>query len=294
MLLGGDHHERAAVELAGGLRAVDELPQPGERGLRVAVVAVVDAQAAAAAVLARLGDVGAQLVDRRAGCRRRRSARSAPRSACTASCRGRRRAARRRRTARRRCRSGRRLVRLWISACPRSRLAPCAWSVSSRSCASRSRLATVTGSAGCLAGARGLLLLGGGRRPWPASSSWVRLIAVLTSSRYSGRSTMIGRPALELDQHAGGARLVDVVVGEADLRRAVGVAVELLVQLLGVARRAARSSCPAAARRSRARSRSAGRRRTPCRRRCGVSAASSTQPGSRVSRSAAQALPSSR
>ena len=28
VLLGGDHHERAAVELAGGLGAVDELPQP--------------------------------------------------------------------------------------------------------------------------------------------------------------------------------------------------------------------------------------------------------------------------
>jgi hypothetical protein len=27
-----------------------------------------------------------------------------------------------------------------------------------------------------------------------SSSSWGRLIAVLTSSRYSGRSTMIGRP----------------------------------------------------------------------------------------------------
>jgi hypothetical protein len=40
------------------------------------------------------------------------------------------------------------VVRLWISAWPRSRLAPWAWSVSSRSCASRSRLATVTGSAG--------------------------------------------------------------------------------------------------------------------------------------------------
>ena len=43
------------------------------------------------------------------------------------------------------------------------------------------------------------------------------------------------RPAaLELDQHPGGARLVDVRVGEADLRRAVGVAVQLLVQLLGL------------------------------------------------------------
>ena len=63
MLLGRDDHQRAAVELAGGLGAVDELPQPRERGLRVAVVAVVVAQPAAGAVLARLGDVAAQLVD---------------------------------------------------------------------------------------------------------------------------------------------------------------------------------------------------------------------------------------
>ena len=33
---------------------------------------------------------------------------------------------------------------------------------------------------------------------------------------------------LELDQHPGGARLVDAVVGEADVRRAVGAAVGLL------------------------------------------------------------------
>jgi hypothetical protein len=39
---------------------------------------------------------------------------------------------------------------------------------------------------------------------------------------------------VEFDQHAGGARLVDVGVGEADRRRAVGVAVELAVQLLGL------------------------------------------------------------
>jgi hypothetical protein len=63
VLLGGDDDERAAVELAGRLGAVDELPYPGERGLRVAVLAVVDAQPSPGAVLARLGDVGAQLVD---------------------------------------------------------------------------------------------------------------------------------------------------------------------------------------------------------------------------------------
>jgi hypothetical protein len=37
-------------------------------------------------------------------------------------------------------------------------------------------------------------------------------------------------PALELDQHAGGAHLVDVRLGEADRRRPVGVAVELPMQ----------------------------------------------------------------
>jgi hypothetical protein len=43
------------------------------------------------------------------------------------------------------------------------------------------------------------------------------------------------RPAaLELDQHAGGAGLVDVALGEADLRRAVGIAVDLPVELVGV------------------------------------------------------------
>jgi hypothetical protein len=63
VLLGGDDDQRAPVELAGGLGAVDELPQPRQRGLRVAVLAVVDAQPAAAAVLTRLGDVGAQVLD---------------------------------------------------------------------------------------------------------------------------------------------------------------------------------------------------------------------------------------
>jgi hypothetical protein len=40
--LGGDHDQGAAVELAGGLGAVDEFPQPRDRGLWVAVLAVVD------------------------------------------------------------------------------------------------------------------------------------------------------------------------------------------------------------------------------------------------------------
>jgi hypothetical protein len=47
---------------------------------------------------------------------------------------------------------------------------------------------------GLPAGAGGLLLLRC-RGGLASSSSWVRLIAPLTSSRYSGRSTMIGRPA---------------------------------------------------------------------------------------------------
>jgi hypothetical protein len=63
VLLGGDDDQRAAIELARRLRAVDELPQPRLRGLRVTVVAVVDPQPAAAAVLAGLCDVAAQLVD---------------------------------------------------------------------------------------------------------------------------------------------------------------------------------------------------------------------------------------
>jgi len=63
--------------------------------------------------------------------------------------------------------------------------------------------------------------------------SWVRLIAVLTSSRYSGRSTMIGRPGPS-NSISSGPGLIDIAVGEADRRRAVGVAIELAVQLLGL------------------------------------------------------------
>jgi hypothetical protein len=63
VLLGGDDDQRAAVQLAGGLRGVDVLPQPRQRRLGVAVLAVVDAQPAAASVLARLRDVRAQLVN---------------------------------------------------------------------------------------------------------------------------------------------------------------------------------------------------------------------------------------
>src|SRR5215216_6653273 len=54
VLLGDDDDERAAVELARCLGAVDEPPHPGERGPRVALLAVVIAQPSAGAVLARL------------------------------------------------------------------------------------------------------------------------------------------------------------------------------------------------------------------------------------------------
>ena len=102
------------------------------------------------------------------------------------------------------------------------------------------------------------------------------------------------RPAaLELDQHAGGARLVDVLVGEADLRRAVGVAVELLVQLLGLrVELLGLLAQPQLGDLVRARGVQVGGEHLAVAR--VVSAASSTQPGSRASRSAAQALPSSR
>ena len=45
---------------------------------------------------------------------------------------------------------------------------------------------------------------------------------------------MIGCERCQLDEHAGGARLVDVLLGEPDRRRPVRVAVELLVQRLGL------------------------------------------------------------
>ena len=124
-------------------------------------------------------------------------------------------------------------ARSCISAAPRSRLAPCAWSASSRSCASRSRLAVVSGSAGALPAraacfsSRGLGGLG------------LELVVGALDRRLDQlavqRAVDDDRPAaLELDQHAGGARPVDVGLGEPDRRRAVGVAVELLVQLRGV------------------------------------------------------------
>jgi hypothetical protein len=39
---------------------------------------------------------------------------------------------------------------------------------------------------------------------------------------------------LELDEDVGGSRLIQVLLGEADLRRAVGVAVDLSVEGLGL------------------------------------------------------------
>jgi hypothetical protein len=82
VLLGGDHDQRATVELARGLGAVDELPQPRDRGLRIAVVAVVVAQAAAGAALARLGDVAAQLLDDQADAAGGDARDALPRSGC--------------------------------------------------------------------------------------------------------------------------------------------------------------------------------------------------------------------
>ena len=105
---------------------------------------------------------------------------------------------------------------------------------------------------------------------------------------------MIGRPGpLELDQHAGCACLIDVGVGEAHRRRAVGVAVELLVQLLGVrVELVGLLAQPQLGDLVRAGGVQVGGEHllVPA---CEW-AASSTQPGSRVRRSAAQALPSSR
>jgi hypothetical protein len=63
VLLGGEDDQRAAVELARARRAVKEPPEPRECGLRVAVVTVVVPEPPARAILARLGDVAAQLVD---------------------------------------------------------------------------------------------------------------------------------------------------------------------------------------------------------------------------------------
>jgi hypothetical protein len=63
VLLGGDHDERAAVELAGGLGAVDEPRHPRDGLVGLVAVAVVDSELAAAAVLAGLGDVRVELID---------------------------------------------------------------------------------------------------------------------------------------------------------------------------------------------------------------------------------------
>ena len=158
VLLGRDDDERAAVELARRLRAVDDF-HSHERGLGVAVVAVVDPQPAAAAVLARLRDVAAQLVDDEpdaaggdagdplpglgvggavvVGAEQRVD--EEPRDAMSL---------------------GSTVARLWTSAWPRSRLAPCAWSVSSRA-ARRARACRGDRVRRLLAGAGGLLLLGG-------------------------------------------------------------------------------------------------------------------------------------
>jgi hypothetical protein len=94
-------------------------------------------------------------------------------------------------------------------------------------------LAIDTGSAARLFSARRLLLLG--RRRRLALELGVGALDRLLYELAVERAVDDDRPAaLELDQRAGGARLVDVLLGETHGRRAVGVAVELAVQLLGL------------------------------------------------------------
>jgi hypothetical protein len=87
---------------------------------------------------------------------------------------------------------------------------------------------------GRLAGALGLLPLLGGRGGLDGElvdGSLERALDELAVERPVDDD----RPAsLELDQHAGRSGLVDVGLAEADRRRAVGVAVELLVKPLGL------------------------------------------------------------
>src|SRR3954470_21466438 len=231
VLLGGDHRQRAAVELAGGLGAVDELPQPRDGGFGVAVVAVVDANAAAGAVLADLGDLGAQLVDHEA---------SAPGGDAGDSLAG--------------LRVGRVVVvgaQQRVDEEPRDvdvRRVDAGEVVDQRvpevevgavrligelaqlgvtlALGDGDRVDWLLGRAG------GLLVLGGRGR------LGVELVVGALDRGLDElavqRTVDDDRPAaLKLDQHAGRSGLVDVLVGETDLRRSVGVAIELLVQLRG-------------------------------------------------------------
>ena len=101
---------------------------------------------------------------------------------------------------------------------PRSRLTPCACSASSRSCrrSSRSCLGErIRGLASALAVAAGLALGGlvGDRASQLGDGPRDRLLDQLAIQRAVDDER---RAVLELDHHAGGARLVDVLVGEAD------------------------------------------------------------------------------
>jgi hypothetical protein len=109
-------------------------------------------------------------------------------------------------------------------------LAPWAWSASSRSCASRSRFAALSGSAGGLPARLALLLLLGGRGGLGGQLVDGAPERALDELAVEGPVDDDRPAALELDQHARGSGLVDVGLVEADRRRAVGVAVELLVQ----------------------------------------------------------------
>ena len=232
VLLGGDHDQRAAVELASGLGAVDELPQPRDRGLRVAVVAVVVAQPSAGAVLARLGHVAAQLLDHQAD-----AAGGDPRDALPGLG-----------------------VRGAVVVGAEQGVDEEAGDVDVGRVDGRElvheRVPEVGVGAvrliGELAQLRVALALGHGERVGRRRGGPLGLLVLGDRLRF-GVQVVVGaldrgldelaveravdddRPSvLELDQHAGGARPVDVLVGEPHRRRAVGVAVELLVQLLGV------------------------------------------------------------
>jgi hypothetical protein len=80
------------------------------------------------------------------------------------------------------------------------------------------------------AGALGLALVGDAR-PQALGGAGDRLLAQLAVQRPVDDDR---RRAVQLDQHAGGAGLVDVGLAEANRRRPVGVTVDLLVQLLSL------------------------------------------------------------
>ena len=269
VLLSHDDYQRAAVELARALRAVEESPEPRDGGVRVAVVAVVVAQATAAAVLAGLGDVRAQLVDDEAnaaggdshdplpGLRVRRAVvvgtqqRVDERACDVHVCRVHDGQVVEERVPKIEVDAVRvvgQLAQLCVAFALRDR----------------------HGVGGRLADAGGRLLLRrrGGLGLQVVVGALDRGLGELAVQR----AVDDDRPprSVELDQHASGTRPVDVGVGEPDLGRAVGVAVELLVQLLGLnvellgLLAQAQLGDLAGARAAQ------GRRRTPCRCRCGL------------------------